>query len=213
MKKRRTIIRNILIVIFIIAICLFEKVRRIECENKCSTTITYTQTVDTCAAPRIVEMEEIQQVDYKHFWIEHPEYYGTKAWMGYQKVTNMTTKQYDLLYNYCYTNDEGFRMCNDRYCIALGTGINAEIGQYVDLLLENGTVIKCVQGDVKADIHTDESNMFTIVNNLYCCSEFIVDEYKFISNYSGVGDVSRTREDWNAKVIEIKVYEDNIFYK
>jgi len=213
MKKRIKIVKSILIIVFVILICVFGKISLSKSETEYCTTVTYVRLVDTYAAPRRVEQATIYKPKYEHYWIEHPNYSGTKAWMGYQKVTNTSTKQYDLLHNYSYTNEQGFRMCNNRYCVAFGTGINAEVGQYVDILLENGTIIKCIQGDVKADIHTDESCIFTVVNDLYCCSEFIVDERKFKNNFSGVGDVSLTKEEWNAKVIEIKVYEDNIFYK
>lgn len=36
---------------------------------------------------------------------------------------------------------------DDRYLIAVGSKFNTLPGQYIDLILENGVVIKCMMGD------------------------------------------------------------------
>ena len=49
---------------------------------------------------------------------------------------------------------------------------HAEIGDYIDLILQNGEAIKCIVADIKDPRHTDVSNVFTIVGknkNTICC--------------------------------------------
>lgn len=83
---------------------------------------------------------------------------NTKTYMAYTAVTSRNSRQYKLLNSpECYTNEYGLRMIGERYCIALGTGYCREIGTKVDLVLEDGSIVKCILGDVKSDAHTDEA--------------------------------------------------------
>lgn len=132
-----------------------------------------------------------------------PAYLGQKTYMDYRKITSTNSRQYQLQRAGAYTGDDGIRMVNGRYCIALGTGIGADVGQYVDLLLENGTVINCVVGDIKADAHTDENRIFTLASG--CCSEFIVETEK-LSTDAKRGDISKAHSEWNSAVSKIIVY-------
>lgn len=104
---------------------------------------------------------------------------GCKSWnityMDYKKVTSETSKQYWFLNSdECYTEIEtGLRKVGDRYCIALGSYYTTTIGQKVDLYFEDGTVLKCILGDCKADIHTDPTNRFHSEDG--SVAEFIID--------------------------------------
>lgn len=82
--------------------------------------------------------------------------------MDYRAVTNEKSNQWKLLHSpECYTDPEtGIRMVGDRYCIALGSGYCTEIGTKVNLIMANGSVVKCILGDRKADVHTDETNRY-----------------------------------------------------
>ena len=40
-------------------------------------------------------------------------------------------------------------MSDGRYCIAVGTGYCSKIGTKINLVLEDGSIIKCILGDVK----------------------------------------------------------------
>ena len=144
-----------------------------------------------------------------------PEYYGFKSWMSYKAITNKSSKQYKLQ-QIASTGYAGIRVANDRMCVAIGTAFGTEIGTYIDLILENGTIIPCIVGDVKDPKHTDSSNVFTIVTKnkkTYCCSEFIVDTKQLDKNAAKAGDISYADDNWDSPVVSIIVYDKNIFEK
>ena len=121
-----------------------------------------------------------------------------------------------------YTDEKGFRRIHcqnpydseyqERYVIALGSGITSKIGQYVDLILENGEVIPCVLGDQKADAHTDLSNKMTSIHNPNnaCASEFIVEQDKIPANMVANGDSSYALNLVGVKVEDVRVYNKNV---
>ncbi|MBR4315031.1 MAG: hypothetical protein IKP66_09000, partial [Lachnospiraceae bacterium] len=69
-------------------------------------------------------------------------------------------------------------MSEGRYCIAVGSFYTTQIGQKIDLVLTNGTVIKCILGDCKSDEHTDETHRYHAIDG--SVAEFIVD-YDYFS--------------------------------
>lgn len=147
-----------------------------------------------------------QKYNYKEYNV--PNNSGFKSYMSYKTLTLESSKQYKLQNNYAYTGTYGVRQVNSRYCIALGSYFNADIGQYVDVVLNNGTVIPCIVGDRKADIHTDANNIFTSNG---CCTEFIVDMSVLNTKAKNMGNMSVCCEEWNSSVKKIIVYETNIF--
>lgn len=90
-----------------------------------------------------------------------PEYSGYKSWMPYTAITSTSSPQYFLQNEYAYTGTYGIRQINGRYCVAIGSHFTDDIGQYFDLILENGTVVPCILADQKANEDTDEDNIFT----------------------------------------------------
>jgi hypothetical protein len=134
-----------------------------------------------------------------------PNYSGKKSYMGYNFSSN--TKQ-DVLQSFAITNSDGFRMVDGRYCVALGTYFSEDIGKYFDIVLENGEIIKCILGDVKADAHTDPMNIFSLNN---CCTEFIIDPDALNDDVKYHGDCSHLKPEWNSRVIKIIAYDKNIF--
>lgn len=143
-------------------------------------------------------------------YIEHDMPYnnGFKSFMPYTTITDKTSQQYKLQYQYAYTGDYGIREVDGRYCIAVGTAFDVSVGTYVDLILENGTVLQCIIGDYKDDEDTDYTNIITKDNG--CVSEFIVDMSILDSNIINAGDMSAIAETWNSKVVSIKIYNKNI---
>lgn len=130
-------------------------------------------------------------MDRKHIWTT-------------EKITSTGTYEYKLQNTVAYTNDDdGIRMINGRYCIAIGTAFGTRIGQYIDLVLENGTVIHCVMGDTKSDAHTDPEHVFTVASG--CCSEFIVETEK-LNGVARSGDISNAHPEWKSAVSKIMVY-------
>lgn len=146
--------------------------------------------------------------EYKLYFV--PENTGFKSYMDYRCITSPSSNQYKLQrLNTAKTGENGIRMVGDRYCIAVGSAFNSQIGQYIDLILENGTIIPCIMGDMKADIHTDYTNIVTLHNG--CVSEFIVETETLSSEVKRMGDASYCDIFWRSKVKEVKVYNKNIF--
>ena len=139
--------------------------------------------------------------------INIPNYSGFKSYMAYTTITSKNSQQYKLQ-QIAYTGKYGIRMYDGRYCIAVGTGVTSNVGTYVDLILENGTVIPCIIGDIKSDVHTDASNILTVHSN--CCSEFIIDKIQFDETAKRRGDCSYVCDEWRSKVVKIKVYDIDV---
>lgn len=152
------------------------------------------------------EYVSTKKCEYREYDI--PENDGFKSYMSYTTITSETSNQLKIQEEYAYTGKYGIRQADNRYCIALGTYFNIEIGQYVDLVLENGEIISCILAEVKADAHTDENNLFTVANG--CCSEFIIDSLELNSEAKKIGNISFCCEEWQSPVISVRVYEENI---
>lgn len=138
-----------------------------------------------------------------------PKNSGFKSFMDYRAITNTGSKQYKLQQCYSKTGEYGIRMADSRYIVAIGTYFTPDIGQYFDIILENGTVIPCILGDQKADADTDSDNIITKHNG--CMSEFIVDSDALNKDVKFHGDMSYCLKDWDSPIKTIKVYNRNIF--
>lgn len=149
-----------------------------------------------------------KKLNYKDYTV--PKTSGFKSYMPYTAITSKSSPQYKLQCK-AYTGNYGIRMVDSHYCVAIGTGFNADVGTYFDLILANGTVIHCIVADIKADRHTDSNNMVTISNG--CLTEFIVDSSTLNRKAKRMGDISYCNEDWNSRVEKIRVYDKNVFRK
>ena len=149
-----------------------------------------------------------EQLDYIEYIV--PITSGFKSYMPYVTITSKSSPQYKLQ-QIAYTGTYGIRQYDNRYCVAIGTGFNADVGTYFDLILANGTVIPCIVADIKADRHTDSNNMVTIANG--CLTEFIVDSITLNRKAKRMGDISYCNKDWNSRVEKIRVYDKNVFRK
>nr|DAW33736.1 MAG TPA: SH3 domain protein [Caudoviricetes sp.] len=127
-----------------------------------------------------------------------------KSYMDYTAITSKSSPQYKLQHKYAHTDDTGIRMVDGRYCIALGSYYTHRIGQYVDLVLENGEVIECIIGDQKDDRDTNSSN--TIAHD-GSATEFIVETKALPRMVRRMGDIGYTYDGWLSKVIEIRIYD------
>ena len=136
---------------------------------------------------------------------DNPDYSGFKSYEPYDLITAQSV-QLCLQYQ-AVTDSNGFRLLDGRYLVAVGTFCNAPCGTYIDLILENGVLIPCIVGDIKADVHTDETNTFTVAS--MCASEFIVDDS--ISPAAWYGDISMVYEEWNSKIHSVRVYNKNFY--
>lgn len=127
-----------------------------------------------------------------------------KSYMSYSAITNKSSEQYKLQQQ-AETGDYGIRMIDDRYLIALGTYYTSEIGTEVDIVMENNSILKCILGDIKADIHTDKDNIKTKDGSVV---EFIVDTESLHKDAKFHGDLSYCNEDFSGEIAEIKIYEN-----
>lgn len=131
-----------------------------------------------------------------------------KSYMDYRCITSRNSRQYRLQAKYGYTGSNGVRMVNGRYCIALGSYYTHNIGQYVDLILGNGTVIKCIVADAKSNRHTNSNNS---VGRDGSVAEFVVDTPRLSSSVKRMGDISYATNGWKSNVVKVKIYNKNIF--
>lgn len=155
-----------------------------------------------------VHSDFISNKEVKHTDYSMPVTNGFKSFMTYRAITAIQSPQYQLQ-SMSYTGKYGIRQVNDRYCVALGTAFNIKIGTYFDMILNNGEVIPCILGDIKADRDTDMQNITTLNNG--CASEFIVDIGSLNSNAKINGDISQCCEEWDSSISIIRVYEKNVF--
>ena len=145
-----------------------------------------------------ISEEEIKFKDY-----DAPAKNGIKSYMDYRCITSVSSKQYKLQANAAYTGTYGLRMVNGRYCIALGSYYTTTIGQYVDVELENGKVIKGILADCKSDAHTDSTNR---INPNGSVVEFVVDTRALDYASMIMGDISYVN-GWDSKVVNVRVYD------
>lgn len=152
--------------------------------------------------------KNIKNKSYKIYELpEYSSYRGFKSYEPYTAITATGSPQYKLQ-QYADTNEYGLREVDGRICVALGSYFDIKIGQYFDLILENGTVIKCILGDEKADCDTDSSyHIYTTSCN--CCSEFLVSTRYLYRKAKQMGDISYIHENWKSPVEKVKVYENN----
>lgn len=146
------------------------------------------------------EIEATEQPETDEVIKEYPITDGntTKTVLPYRAFGKNTNQA--KLQSLCQTNEVGLRVYDGRFTIAVGTYFNTAIGQYFDLVLENGTVIPCIMGDLKADIHTDSRGLFTEASG--CMTEFIVDR-TYLPNKNSA---TYCYEAWNSKVVNVVVY-------
>ena len=147
-----------------------------------------------------------KKLNYKDYTV--PKTSGFKSYMPHTAITSKSSPQYKLQQQ-CQTGLYGIRVKDGRYCVAIGTGFNADVGTYFDLILANGTVIPCIVADIKADKHTDSNNMVTKESG--CLTEFVIDSSKLNKNAKCMGDISYCSDKWNSRVEKVRVYEKNIF--
>lgn len=141
-----------------------------------------------------------------------------KPYTGYWAYDLRSSKQYQLQQIAETDPETGIRVVKDkagyyRYCVALGThwaGAHPkDIGRCVDVIMENGAVLKCVLADVKRTEDTiNGENKYGRTNNDIL--EFIVDDRKISQAVKNSGNVSNAGKKFEGEVSQIIAY-DTIF--
>lgn len=132
-----------------------------------------------------------------------PPHNSFKSYMPYTAITNRASKQYKLQQR-AYTGNYGIRMVDGRYCLAVGSYYTTKIGTYIDLVLVNGTIIKCLLADCKANAHTDVTNRQNPNGSI---TEFIVDSKRLSKKVKQMGDISYCNTKWLGEIKEIRIYK------
>lgn len=120
----------------------------------------------------------------KYKKMEVPKHNNFKSYMGYTSITCKASKQYKLQQK-AKTGKYGIRTVNGRYLIAMGTYYSKNVGDKFDIKLSNGTILKCMIGDIKSDRHTDTKRQKQKYDGSII--EFITDTTKMPSNVKRAG--------------------------
>lgn len=148
----------------------------------------------------------------KTTYVEKSIYVGSQdlrfSYMDWRTITDQTSDQWKLQNWYSITDwSTAIRTVNGRYSVAVGSTVSVEKGRYIDVYLENGTIIPCVISDTKADYDTWGNE--GIVGNDGSVIEFIVDTDVMsvidIGSVSDMGDYKYLSDDWNSPVDHIDV--------
>lgn len=122
-----------------------------------------------------------------------------KTYMDYRKITNKSSKQW-ALQQLAETNENGFRVFNGKYLVAVGTYYCKDVGKEMRITLEDGKEINVMVGDIKQDIHTDKNNQYMTDNGNIV--EFIVDVDKLDPLTKKLGNVSNSGLEGSIAMIE-----------
>lgn len=84
------------------------------------------------------------------------------SYMYGMNITSVNSMQYKFIHSgSVMPDDNGYLIDSDgRYLVAVGTYFANNIGDKIDILFDDGTILKCVVGDFKADRHTDETHRY-----------------------------------------------------
>lgn len=127
-----------------------------------------------------------------------------KAYMSYKCISSKNSKQYKLQAQ-AVPKNYGIRMVEDRYCIAVGSYYTTKIGTKLDLIMKNGSIIKCILADCKANAHTDTKNMQTVHDGSIV--EFIVDTSRLPIIVKRMGDISYCNNNFKGEIKNIRIYK------
>lgn len=100
---------------------------------------------------------------------------NTKTYMKYQTLGYDSWNRQGHLarQSKAYTGEYSLRMIDGRIFIAVGSYYCRQVGTYIDVLLEDGTVLPCIMGDAKANKDTDITHRYQKYDKSVI--EFIID--------------------------------------
>lgn len=109
-----------------------------------------------------------------------------KTFMDYRTITDRRSKQW-ALQTTAQTDPNGLRTCNGRFLVAVGSYFTTNVGENINVYLDDGTVLPCTVGDAKNDKHTINGHSTGTHNDVV---EFIVDQYNLYGTARKQGDIS-----------------------
>lgn len=141
------------------------------------------------SAETISVAEEVPQPKYQKMSVPGGDT-SFKSYMDFRKITNTGSDQYKFQQD-CWTDANGLRRKGSYYVVALGTGYASEVGDKFRVTLEDGSTIRVIVGDFKADSDTDSTNRYTEMSNgNKNILEFIVDVSALPRTAKRMGDIS-----------------------
>jgi len=127
-----------------------------------------------------------------------------KSYMSYRAVSS-SSAQGRLQTKAKTDSDTGIRKVDGRYCVALGSYYCSKIGTKFDLVMSNGSVVKCILADQKANKDTDAKNQKTSDGSI---AEFLVDMSQIPRKAKVMGDMSYATKELKGNISKIRVYKD-----
>lgn len=129
------------------------------------------------------------------------------TYMGWQLITSPSSLQYKLRESAGMNFDsEGFGKIGDRYVVATTTTFG-QVGDFIDVYKEDGTIIKCIIGDIKSQ--GDAGCTMWGHNNGANVIEFVVDTESWYGGHDNPGSPS-CHPEWNQDITKI-VNKGNYF--
>lgn len=132
-----------------------------------------------------------------------PEKNSFKSYMSYKAVSR-TSAQGKLQAKAKTDSKTGIRKVDGRYCVALGSYYCSKIGTKIDLVMANGSVVKCILADQKANRDTDAKNQKTSDGSI---AEFLVDMDELPYKAKIMGNVSYALKELRGSISKVRVYE------
>lgn len=132
-----------------------------------------------------------------------PEKNSFKSYMSYKAVSS-SSAQGKLQAKAKTDSKTGIRKVDGRYCVALGSYYCTKIGTKIDLVMENGSIVKCILADQKANRDTDAKNQKTSDGSI---AEFLVDMDELPSKVKIMGNVSYACKELKGNISKVRVYE------
>ncbi len=133
-----------------------------------------------------------------------------KTCMDYRSITVKNSEQYKIQQSSnVWTDEYGFRRYNNDYLAAMGSYYAPECNMRFEITFDTGNSITIYTGDVKADIHTNETNQYTAVydpNGKFVSAnvlEFIVDLNKLPRKCKLAGSVD-VLDEFSGNIVSIK---------
>lgn len=145
--------------------------------------------------------------------IEIPEVVkaNQKSYMKYQALGTESWNRQGWL-SRCpaaYTDERGIRCVDGRKLIAVGSYYCDTIGTYMDVFLEDGTIIPCMMGDMKADKDTDRTNRYAGDKSVI---EFVIDAPDGYAAFQKIYPETLTGNysvypEYQSVVVGLRIYE------
>lgn len=131
-----------------------------------------------------------------------PSQNGFFSYMDADCITSECTDQYKMKEGY-QLDSSGIWTYDGRWCIAVGSYYTKNVGQYIDVVLENGTIITGILADCKSDKDTDSTRRQNPNGSIV---EFVVNESSLSSDVKKHGNCAYAYPQWQSEVDHIDIY-------